>query len=114
MNLLAFILLMAPQQGQGGKQGSSLQMLLPFVIILVVIYFFMIRPQSKKAKQAKQFKEQISKGDRIITIGGIHGRIAEIKDNSFVIDAGNNVKLTIQKEAVSMEASMAIKDKKEE
>lgn len=103
---------MAPQ-AQGGK-SNPIMTLLPFIVILVIIYFFMIRPQSKKAKLAKQFKEEIKKGDKIITIGGVHGRIAEIKDNSFVIDAGNNVKLTIQKDAVSMEATMANKDKKED
>lgn len=114
MNFITFILLMAQPQAQGGQKSNSLQMLLPFIIILVIIYFFMIRPQSKKAKQAKQFKDQIGKGDRIVTIGGIHGRISEVKDTTFVIDVGNNVRLTIQKEAVSMEATMAVKDKKEE
>jgi preprotein translocase subunit YajC len=100
---------MTPQPGK-----SPFMTILPFIFILVIIYFFMIRPQSKKAKQQKIFKESLKKGDRIITIGGIHGRITDIKDNTFVIDAGNNVKFTVQKDAISPEATMAIQDKKEE
>ena len=100
MNLLT-ILLMAPAEGK----GNPLTSLLPLLLILVVIYFLMIRPQSKKAKEQRQFKDQVKKGDKIITIGGIHGRIAEIRDKDFVIEVGNGLKLTIQKEAISMEAS---------
>lgn len=96
---------MAPQQGAKSNPWTQI---LPFVLILVIIYFFMIRPQSRKAKEQKLYKEQIKKGDRIITIGGIHGRILEIREKDIIIDAGNNVKLTIQKEAISMEASRAL------
>lgn len=111
MNLLYVFLMSAPQ---GGKQSNPIMSLLPFIVILVIIYFFMIRPQSKKAKLQRQFKDTIQRGDRIVTIGGVHGKIAEIKETTFIIDAGNNVRLTIQKDAVSMEASMAVKNKKEE
>ncbi len=110
MNLLSILMMMQ----QPGQKNNPLVSLLPFIIILVIIYFFMIRPQSKKAKQQRMFKDTLKKGDKVITIGGIHGRIAEIKDNSFIIDAGNNVKLTIQKDAVSMDATVANQDKKDE
>ena len=73
------------------------------LLLMVVFYFFMIRPQMKKAKEAKKFKEGIKKGDKIVTIGGIHGRIVELKDSTVVIDVDGKTKLTIEKNAVSPE-----------
>jgi len=107
MNLLNFILLMAPQTTPGQK-SNPLTSLLPFILILVIIYFFMTRPQSKKAKEQRAFKEQIKKGDKIVTIGGIHGKIVEVQDKDFVIEIAPNVRITIQKDAVSMEASRVL------
>ncbi len=72
-------------------------------LIMVVFYFFMIRPQMKKTKDQRKFKEEINKGDKIITIGGIHGKISEIRDQAFIIDVENGGKLKIDKTAVSME-----------
>jgi preprotein translocase subunit YajC len=102
MGTLLSILLMAPQQGAG--KSNPLTSLLPFLLIIVVIYFFMIRPQSKKAKQAKLFKEEIKRGDKIVTIGGLIGRIIDVKENEFIIEVGD-VKLNIMKDAVSMEST---------
>jgi preprotein translocase subunit YajC len=93
---------MAPQQGAG--KSSPLTSLLPFLLIIVVIYFFMIRPQSKKAKQAKLFKEELKRGDKIVTIGGLIGKIYDIRENELVIEVGD-VKLNIMKDAVSMEST---------
>lgn len=62
----------------------------------------------KKQKNAKKFMEEIKKGDKIITIGGIHGKIAEIADNSFIIEVENGVKLKITKSAVSMDNSASL------
>jgi preprotein translocase subunit YajC len=110
--MLNQILLMGsqPQDGQGG----GLLSFLPFILIILIIYFLMIRPQAKKAKQQNVFRESLKRGDKIVTIGGVHARILEIYDNSILIDAGNNVRLTIEKSAVSMEASAALsKDTKE-
>ena len=73
----------------------------------------MIRPQSKKAKDEKNFRESIEKGTKIVTIGGIHARILEVKENTFVIEAGNGVKLEIEKTAVSMSLSKAVQEKKD-
>jgi len=103
MSTLLSILLMAPQQGAG--KSNPLTSLLPFLLIIVVIYFFMIRPQSKKAKQAKLFKEEIKRGDKIVTIGGIIGKILEVRENEFLIEVGDGVKLNIMKDAVSMEST---------
>ena len=76
--------------------------------VMVVIYFFMLRPQMKKAKDEKKFRENIKKGDRIVTIGGIHGKINEIRDDSFIIDVEGNNRLKIEKTAVSMTSSATL------
>ncbi len=98
--------LMASPSGEGG--GGGLMQLAPFLLIMVVFYFFMIRPQAKKAKTAKQFKNTIGKGDKIVTIGGVHGKIIEVKDNVFIIDVGGNNRLTIEKSAISMELTKSV------
>jgi preprotein translocase subunit YajC len=75
------------------------------VLIVVVFYFFMIRPQMKKTKQMKQFREALKKGDRIVTIGGIHGKIVEVNDTTFIIEVEGLNKLKIEKSAVAMDNS---------
>src|SRR5687768_17177491 len=96
---LATILLQA--SSGGGPMGQLIMILL----IIVIFYFFMIRPQMKKAKQEKVFKEGLVKGDKIVTIGGVHGKIVEVNDTTFMIEVDNNVKLKIEKTAVSAEAT---------
>lgn len=91
--------------------GGFNPMTIAFPLILVVMYFFMIRPQQKKAKAQENFKNTIGKGDRVITIGGLHGRIVEVKDRTFVIEAGNS-KFEIEKTAVSRELTEAINKEK--
>ncbi len=85
----------------GGGQQGGLASLIPMVLIIVVFYFFMIRPQMKKAKEAKKFRESLNKGDKIITIGGIHGKITEVAETTFVIETEGGAKLRIEKSAVS-------------
>ncbi len=85
----------------GGLENIS--QFLPIILIIVVFYFFMIRPQVKKAKEQKKFKENIKVGDKIVTIGGIHGKIVEITDTTFMITVEGGVKLKIEKNAVSMD-----------
>lgn len=74
-------------------------------MIVVVFYFFMIRPQMKKAKVEKQFKEEIKKGDKIVTIGGVHGKITDVQDKTFTIEIADNVRVKIEKSAISPEAT---------
>jgi preprotein translocase subunit YajC len=96
------VILMA---GSSGKEGSSIMSFIPIIIIFVIFYFFMIRPQIKKQKDQKKYMEELKKGDKIITIGGIHGKIAEINDTTFMIEVEGGVRLKIQKSAVSMDAT---------
>jgi preprotein translocase subunit YajC len=101
----------APAAG-GGFDMKSISSFLPLVLIVVVFYFFMIRPQMKKQKDAKKFMAEIKKGDKIVTIGGIHGKIAEVNDTTFMIEVEGGVKLKISKAAVSMDNSVGIAETK--
>ena len=73
--------------------------------IIAVFYFFMIRPQTKKAKEAKNFQSSLQKGDKIVTIAGIHGKIDKIEDNTIQLEVSRGSYLRIEKSAVSMEWS---------
>lgn len=85
----------------GGNQQGGFASLIPMVLIIVIFYFFMIRPQMKKAKDAKKFRESLSKGDKIVTIGGIHGKITDVAETTFIIETEGGAKLRIEKSAVS-------------
>ena len=107
MNTL-FILLETPA---ASGEPSALMQFLPLLLILVVFYFFFIRPQQKKAKDQKKFREALKKGQKIVTIGGIHGKILEVKDTTVIIEVGNGVKMTVEKSAVAMD-TVGIDEKK--
>jgi len=101
MNFLNNILLMAPPaEGGGGGLGAFL----PLILIIVVFYFFFIRPQMRKQKEVKLFRENLKKGDKIITIGGIHGKIVEIGERTFIIEVEGQNRLKIEKHAVAQNA----------
>lgn len=95
-------LLMAPQSG---TEANPITTFLPLVLIIVVFYFFMIRPQMKKQKDLKKFRESLAKGDKVVTTGGIYGKIAEIKDNYVLLQVDDNVKLRVDKSAVVKDMS---------
>ena len=88
--------------------GSSTSTIITMVLIIVVFYFFMILPQTRKAKAQKKFRENIKVGDKIVTIGGIHGKIAEIADTTIIITVEAGVKLKIEKNAISVDSSTLI------
>ena len=81
-------------------------------LVMVVMYFFMIRPQSKKAKDQKNFINEIKKGDKVVTIGGIHGRVAKVNDDTLLIEVDGNTKLKIEKSVISMEFTKAADTRK--
>ncbi|HKR05975.1 MAG TPA: preprotein translocase subunit YajC [Bacteroidia bacterium] len=99
---------------QSAPPGGGMQQLLLIVVIIVIFYFFMIRPQMRKAKLEKEFRETIKKGDKIITIGGIHGKVLEITDTTMLIEVDNNVKMRVERSAVSVEATKTINAPKKE
>lgn len=98
---IASILLMAPQ-GQAGQGGGGLSFFIMIGAMILVFYFFMIRPQTKKAKEAAKFREALKKGDKIVTIGGIHGKILEVTDTTLLIESEGS-KLRIDKNSISAE-----------
>jgi preprotein translocase subunit YajC len=81
-----------------GEGGMQLVMLL---LILGVFYFFMIRPQMKKQKELKKFREALAVGDKVVTIGGIHGKVLEIADTSILLSCEGSSKVRVEKSAVS-------------
>lgn len=103
--LLNMLLMAPPSAGQSG--GNPIMSLLPLILIFVVFYFFMIYPQIKKTKAQKKFREKLGKGDKVITLGGVHARILEVTDHTFLIES-EGTKLRIDRTAVSMEASQAL------
>ncbi len=104
MRELAGILLMAPAEGaEAGEGGFGMQQIIMFGAIFLVFYLFMIRPQMKKQKEAKKFKESLVNGTKIITIGGIHGKILEVKENVVVIETEGGNRLKLEKTAISKE-----------
>jgi preprotein translocase subunit YajC len=105
--MLNYILLGAPQGGEEAG-GSGMMSIIMIVALIAIFYFFMIRPQSKKQKEIKQFRDAMQKGDKVITAGGIHGKIKEIKENVIVLQVDDNVKLTIDKSMVYPSANDAI------
>jgi preprotein translocase subunit YajC len=89
---------------------QQVQQFLPFILMFVVIYFFMIRPQQKKAKSERQFESELKAGDRIVTKSGIHGKIAELAETTVVIETMSG-KLKMERSAISMELSAALNKK---
>src|SRR4051812_4842192 len=93
-------------------QGGGMQTLIFFLLIIVVFYFFMIRPQMRKAKLERTYREKVQKGDKIVTIGGIHGKIVEVDATTFLIEVDNNVKLRIEKNAIAVDATKTLGSQK--
>lgn len=84
------------QQAAGGGIGS----LLMIVAMIVIFYFFMIRPQSKKQKELKKQRDAIAKGDRVVTAGGIHGRVKEVSDTYLIVEVAQGVSIKVDKGSI--------------
>jgi preprotein translocase subunit YajC len=87
--------------------GFGSQQIIVFGLIAVVFYFFMIRPQVKKQKDQKKYVNELKKGDRVVTTAGIHGRIIEVAEATFLVEVDNG-KIRFDKSAISLEASKAL------
>lgn len=88
--------------------GFDTRTLFMFGAIILVFYFFMIRPQTKKAKDQKKFVSELKKGDKIVTTAGMHGKIAEINDATVLIETEGGHKIRHDKSAISLDASKAL------
>ncbi len=95
---------------------EQIQGFLPIILLFVVMYLFLIRPQMKKAKQEKQFAAQLKKGDKVITMGGMHGKVLELYDDGTCIIESMAGKMKFERSAISMEKTAKlhapVKDKK--
>ncbi len=100
MNTLSFILLMGQPSGGTQGQGNALITFLPLLLVFVVFYFFMIRPQMRKQKEMTNYRNSLKKGDKVITTGGIYGRIYEVKDNHVMLEVGGDLRLKVDKSAL--------------
>lgn len=99
-NLLNILLMTQPTEGQ-----NPIMQFVPLVLIVVVFYFFMIRPQMKKQKELKKFREDLKKGDKVVTTGGIYGKVLEIRETVIIMEVEGQNRLKIDKAAVVKDMS---------
>ncbi len=82
------------------QQPGLLEALFPFIILFIVFYFLLIRPQSKRAKEHKKMVEALAKGDEVLTQGGIYGKIVEVAEEAITVEIADNVQVKVQRAAV--------------
>ncbi|HPP47345.1 MAG TPA: preprotein translocase subunit YajC [Accumulibacter sp.] len=90
------------QSAAAADPTGGFMQLLPIVLMFVVLYFLMIRPQMKRAKEHKALLEALNKGDEVVTGGGIAGRITKVGDNFITVEIANTVEIQVQKQSVSL------------
>jgi preprotein translocase subunit YajC len=104
MGNFVYLFLMGQPAG-GTGQSNPLVTFLPLILVFVVFYFFMIRPQMKKQKEMTNYRSSLKKGDKVVTTGGIYGRVIEVYDNTIMMDVGGDVKLKVDKNALIKDPS---------
>lgn len=112
MNLIYMLLFMPPQSEDGSSSGGGLMSFLPLILIVLVFYLFFIRPQMRKSKEQKKFREALQKGMKVVTIGGIHGKILDVSDTTVTLDVGNQMRLTFEKSAIAVDSSSQLQENK--
>jgi|TARA_B110001452_G_scaffold20279_1_gene16325 preprotein translocase subunit YajC len=90
-------------QASNVEDNSGMLNIAFLVAIFVIFYFFMIRPQNKKRKELQNMRESLKKGDSVVTIGGIHGKVLEVKETTIVLSIDANTKIKVDKSSVSMD-----------
>jgi len=115
MNSFVLYLLMGAPQGADGATGGGnpLMTFLPFVAIIAIFYFLIIRPQNKKQKETQKMLSALKKGDKIVTIGGIHGTIQSVKEQTVIVKVDEETKLEFSRSAISTVLTAAKEDKNE-
>ena len=104
MTNFAYLYLMGQPAGATG-QTNPLVTFLPLILVFVVFYFFMIRQQMKKQKEMTNYRSSLKKGDKVVTTGGLYGRVVEVKEHYVMVDAGGDVKLKVDKSALLKDPS---------
>ena len=87
--------------GQGGIFGGSLISILPFIAIFAIFYFLMIRPQQKQRKETQRMLAELKKGDKVITIGGVHGVIQSVRETAVILKVDENCKIEFSRSAIA-------------
>ena len=100
MSFLDFLIPTAYAQSAGGQPQGGFGMLVVPIILIAIMYFLMIRPQMKRQKEHKAMLDKLSKGDEVLTNGGIAGTVAEIGDNFITVEVAENVRIRVQKGAI--------------
>ena len=113
MNSFFLTLLLGAPQGEGGSSASSMLSFLPIILIVGIFYFLILRPQNKKQKETQKMLAALKKGDRIVTIGGIHGVIQSVKESTVIIRVDENVKLEFSRSAISTVEAQAKEEKED-
>lgn len=98
---MSFFISDAMAQTAAGGQGNPIMSFLPLVILFVIFYFLLIRPQQKKAKEHKGMVESLQKGDEIVTTGGLVGKVIDVSDDFLTCKLAENVEVKVQRHAVS-------------
>lgn len=99
--MMNYILMMQPE----GSEGNPYMSFIMLGLIVVVFYFFMIRPQVKRQKETRQFRENLKKGDNVVTTGGIYGKIVEIKETTIILQVDKEVKIKVDKNGIIKDMS---------
>jgi len=92
-------------QSQGQEPASPFMAFLPLLLIILIFYFLMIRPQVRRQKEMRQFRDSLAKGDKVITTGGIYGKITEIKDTAVILEVAPNVQIKVDKNGIIKDMS---------
>ena len=87
------------QQGQGG--GSFVSTLIMFSLIILIFYFMILRPQQKRQKERQKLLEGVKKGDKVVTVGGMHGTVVGLEEKTALVQVADNLKLKFEKSAIS-------------
>ena len=95
------LLMAAPPEGAEAGTGSLITSFLPFIAVILIFYFLIIRPQSKKRKETEKMLGGLKKGDKIVTIGGIYGTIQAVRETTVIVRVDDNVKLEFTRSAIS-------------
>jgi preprotein translocase subunit YajC len=114
MNLFLFPLLLGAPDGGSGASAPAYMQFLPLIFIVAIFYFFMIRPQSKKQKETQRMLNALKKGDKVVTIGGIHGVVQSVKDGTVIVKVDENTKIEFTRSAVSQVNPARAEEKKDD
>ncbi len=101
--MTGYLLMMQPE----GGEVNPLMSFLPLLLIVAVFYLFMIRPQMKRQKEIRKFRESLAKGDKVVTTGGIYGKIVEVKETAIILEVAKDVHIKVDKNGVIKDMSDA-------